>query len=187
MTARCWWTGRWTSSARSGRCRRPTAHPGSPSKARIVDGTTVYAGGGFTRANDHGVLHLDAHYVAMWDGAHWSPIGVGGPGLNSAVDSILVDGTDVYIGGRFTNASNAGVNLPSADYIARWDGSVWTALGAGMGGEVYALTRLSNGDLIAGGLFITAGGITVNHVARWNGSVWSPLGSGEERRVIRRP
>ncbi len=97
--------------------------------AIAVAGSTLYVGGAFTRANDHGTLHLDAHYVAQWDGAHWSPIGVGGPGLNRAVDAIVVDGTDVYIGGRFTYASNAGVAMPSAGYIARWDGTDWTPLG----------------------------------------------------------
>lgn len=33
-------------------------------------------------------------------------------------------------------------------------------------------------DLYAGGEFITAGGVTVNHIAKRDGTSWSPLGSG---------
>lgn len=123
-----------------------------------VAGTTVYVGGGFTRTNDYGVLHLDAKFVAMWDGAHWSPIGAGGPELNSGVESIVVDGSDVYIGGHFTSASNAGVTLPSADYVARWDGIDWTPLGVdgqtngSLTGSVNVLA-LRGTELWAGGYF----------------------------------
>jgi hypothetical protein len=37
---------------------------------------------------------------------------------------------------------------------------------------------LPNGDLVAGGAFTTAGGVSANRIARWNGSSWAPLGSG---------
>jgi hypothetical protein len=37
---------------------------------------------------------------------------------------------------------------------------------------------LHNGELIAGGVFTTAGGMGANYVARWNGSIWQPLGGG---------
>jgi len=54
-----------------------------------------------------------------------------------------------------------------------------------MGNEVEALTVFdddANGPhppaLYAGGLFYTAGGVSVNYIAKWNGSVWSALGSG---------
>jgi hypothetical protein len=39
----------------------------------------------------------------------------------------------------------------SANYIARWNGTSWSALGTGMNGSVSALAVLPNGDLIAGG------------------------------------
>ena len=43
--------------------------------------------------------------------------------------------------------------------------------------QVCALT-VYNGELIAGGWFTTAGGVTCNCIARWDGSAWQPLGSG---------
>jgi len=44
--------------------------------------------------------------------------------------------------------------------------------------HVYALLVLPNGDVIAGGSFVVAGGVPANGIARWNGLAWAPLGSG---------
>ena len=48
----------------------------------------------------------------------------------------------------------------------------------GLNGPALALTVLPNGDLVAGGNFATAGGVTENRIARWDGSSWAPFGSG---------
>jgi hypothetical protein len=48
-------------------------------------------------------------------------------------------------------------------------------------GAIRALTKYDEGSgehLYAGGYFVTAGGITVNHVARWDSQAWTPLGAG---------
>ena len=50
--------------------------------------------------------------------------------------------------------------------IARWNGTSWSALGSGLNGHFLALTTLPNGDLVAGGLFRTAGGVVSAYVAR---------------------
>ncbi len=44
----------------------------------------------------------------------------------------------------------------------------------------YAVDALTvyNGELIAGGRFLTAGGVAANCIASWNGTVWQPLGAG---------
>jgi hypothetical protein len=46
-----------------------------------------------------------------------------------------------------------------------------------MDGEVNALT-VFNGDLIAGGGFAIAGGVTARNIAKWNGSSWTDIGIG---------
>src|SRR5262245_18731817 len=51
----------------------------------------------------------------------WNALGTG---LNSTVNAIAVSGSDVYVGGAFTDA---GGNA-NADRIARWNGSTWIAL-----------------------------------------------------------
>jgi len=53
----------------------------------------------------------------------------------------------------------------------------WAPLGSGMNNVVYCLCVYNN-ELIAGGIFITTGGVSANYIANWNGSSWVPLGSG---------
>ncbi len=58
----------------------------------------------------------------------------------------------------------------------------WSSIGGGMNDWVYAST-IYNGDLIVGGKFTTAGGVSADHVARWNGTAWEPLGLGVNGKV----
>ena len=53
----------------------------------------------------------------------------------------------------------------------------WAPLGMGVDSLIYAFT-IYNNKLIAGGIFDTAGGASVNHIAAWNSSVWESLGTG---------
>ena len=48
----------------------------------------------------------------------------------------------------------------------------------GVDGTVRAILSMPNGDIIVGGAFSAAGGVTANRIARWNGTEWSALGSG---------
>src|SRR6266851_897717 len=65
----------------------------------------------------------------------WTSVGPV-PGANGPVYATVVDSVgNLYIGGAFTSV--AGV---AANGIAKWNGSSWSALGAGMGGgPVFAL------------------------------------------------
>src|SRR5439155_17631468 len=97
------------------------------------------------------------------------------------VNTLLVSGSDLYAGGNFTMAGSSRVN-----YLAKWDGSSWSALGSGVGGSVIPHVNalaVSGGDLYAGGLFTWAtnsGGasVTVSNIAKWSGGAWTNLGSG---------
>ncbi|MBL7943742.1 MAG: CSLREA domain-containing protein, partial [Flavobacteriales bacterium] len=81
---------------------------------------------------------------------------------------------NLYVGGRFTDAGG----VATADYIARWNGSAWSALGSGVNNWVYSVAA-SETDVYVGGNFIDAGGVAAaDHIAKWNGSSWSALGSG---------
>ena len=79
---------------------------------------------------------------------------------------------DLYVGGLFTVAA-----ATPASYIAKWNGTGWSALSSGMNSDVNAIANV-NGDLYVGGIFTSAGGTTANRIARWNGVDWSSLGSG---------
>jgi hypothetical protein len=152
--------------------------------ALAVSGTDLYVGGSFFDAA--GIATADN--IAMWDGSNWSALGSNGAGdgaLNNPVHALAVSGTDLYVGGGFNNAAG----IPTADGVARWNGSNWSALGSNGAGDgalngnyvyaalVFALA-VSGSDLYVGGVFTDAAGIaTVDRIARWDGSNWSALGS----------
>src|SRR5262245_21908614 len=62
----------------------------------------------------------------------------------------------IVIGGDFSAVADI-----AAENIAALDPATgtWTALGAGMSDVVFALAVSANGDLVAGGLFLQAGGV----------------------------
>jgi hypothetical protein len=111
--------------------------------------------------------------------ANWISLNPSIPGANSTVYAAVADSSgNLYIGGSFTFVGDAKVN-----YIAKWNGTIWSALGSGMNGTVNALA-VSGSDLYAGGSFTTAGGYPANRVAKWNGSTWSWLGAGTDKDVL---
>ncbi|MGB8217548.1 MAG: SdrD B-like domain-containing protein [Candidatus Methanoperedens sp.] len=107
------------------------------------------------------------------NGKAWSPLGTG---TNGEVWALAVIGTDLYAGGTFTTAGGV-----SANHIAKWNGTGWSALGSGinngMDGSVFSLAVIGT-DLYAGGWFTTAGGSPAENIAKWDGATWTPLGSG---------
>ncbi|MCS7252157.1 MAG: Rax2 family protein [Thermoflexus sp.] len=113
----------------------------------------------------------------------WHNLGGGLYGaLNSTVYAIAVSGTNVYVGGTFTDA---GGNL-NADFIARWDASTntWHPLGNGLNGPVHAIT-VSGTNVYVGGWFTDAGGHpNADYIARWDGNTWHPLGTGVNGPVL---
>jgi hypothetical protein len=134
----------------------------------------LYAGGTFTSAGD-----ISANRVARWNGTTWSRLGsLSSNGVNGSVSSLAVDlSGNLYAGGAFTSASGI-----SANRVARWNGSTWSALvsGAsnGVNGNVNALTVDLSNNIYAGGTFTTAGQVNANNIARWNGTAWSVLDTG---------
>jgi len=100
------------------------------------------------------------------------------PGANGPIYATLYDATNgwLYAGGDFTVIGGV-----SANRIARWNGTVWNALGSGVNGAVRALSfaiGATTGTVIAGGDFTTAGGNPANRIAQWNGTTWSQLATG---------
>jgi hypothetical protein len=77
--------------------------------------------------------------------ANWVSLNPSMPGADSDVYAIAVDGSgSVYVGGDFTV-----IGTVVANSIAKWNGSAWSALGAGMDSDVYALA-VSGTTLYAG-------------------------------------
>jgi hypothetical protein len=159
--------------------------------ALAVIGTDLYVGGRFTNVNNNGTPLPEADYIARWDTMTntWSALSSDGAGngaipASSFVYELAVSGSNLYVAGGFTNVNNGGTVIPEADYLARWDGTNWAALGSNGAGDgvfnnqVLALTFDTSGNLYAGGAFTNAGGeAQADHLARWNGTNWSALGS----------
>ena len=132
-------------------------------------------GGRFTIAGN-----VAASQIALHDpvSGTWTPLGAGiqpnAPAWDQSVSALAVlSNGELVAAGTFTAAGNA-----AASNIARWNGSSWSALGAGTNGPVYALAVQSNGDLLVGGQYTTAGGVPAANIARWNGGGWSAVGGG---------
>jgi hypothetical protein len=145
----------------------------------------IYVGGNFTTAGG-----ATANQVARWDvdGAAWHSLGNGTTnGVGGTVSAILpVSPTEVYVGGTFTTAG-----VVSANRIAKFDGTSWSALGSGMSGVISGVISPSVNALAddgtylyAAGAFTNAGGTMVSSIARWDGASWTSLGSGLARLTL---
>jgi hypothetical protein len=137
----------------------------------VFDGGTgpaLFAGGQFATAGG-----VAAPRIARWDGASWSAVGSGVASGTVNVLRSFDDGSGpaLFVGGSFANAG--GVNAAN---VARWDGSQWGAVGAGLDGTVLALAVVQEGPGSTPALY--AGGDFTGHLARWDGSAWTVVADG---------
>jgi hypothetical protein len=86
--------------------------------------------------------------------------------------ALATAGDALYAAGEFDRAGGV-----VARHVARWDGTAWSPLGAGL--DAPALTLLAEADsLYVGGTFDSAGTVPASGIAKWNGATWSALGAG---------
>jgi hypothetical protein len=143
---------------------------GGPVRALAEYNTDLYAGGEFI---DNGIITLNR--IARWDGLEWSAVA---DGFDNAVYALHEYDGELCAGGSFTTTGAVPVQG-----MGRWNGSSWSDVGGGVAGgfeetAVHALA-VYDGDLIVGGDFDTAGGMSAPLMARWNGSIWSAMGTEE--------
>jgi Rax2 C-terminal beta propeller domain len=127
-----------------------------------------YFGGSFTVPRTN---------IVYFDGFDWL---AGWSAPNGEVYSILLSGSDVYIGGSFTNAAGSG-----ADHIAvSRTGSDWQPLGSSLNDLVLSMSQRGN-TIYVGGSFTQSGGLGLNHISAWDtvSQTWSNLGSGTDGSV----
>ena len=139
----------------------------------------LYVGGHFTTAGG-----ISANRIAKWNGTSWSALGAGiSPGGSGgiSVNALAFDASgNLYAGGSFYSAGAV-----TANHIAKWNGSTWSALGSGMGMSVNALLVDASGNVYAGGWFFSTGsGVPVSRIAKWNGSSWAALAEEVENVVF---
>jgi hypothetical protein len=160
----------------------------NPVYAIDADGPDVFLGGQFLYVVDKNNAMITVNSMVWWNATNkaWYALDgglkrtSGGGDLNGTVWDILVVGNDMFVAGDFDKAGDI-----AAKAIARYNfGSGWSALTSGLGGGVistqgFALA-LAGQDVLVGGSFKTAGGVTTNHIARWSipAGNWSALGTG---------
>jgi hypothetical protein len=134
--------------------------------ALAVSGNEVYVGGGFTQAG--GVFAINVARFNTQTNT-WSTLGTGSSnGVSGSVFALAVVGNEVFVGGTFTQAGGV-----SANGVARFNTqtNTWSTLGTGssngVSGSVFALAVVGN-EVVVGGNFTSAGGVSANNVARWN-------------------
>jgi hypothetical protein len=151
--------------------------------ALLATDDSILVGGRFDRIDG-----IEVNNIALWESGQWHALNGGltghGPWMPNdfpliQVRALLRDGTNLYVGGSFTNAGS----VPAMN-VARWDGAHWSALGEGIpgfgsclfGSCVYPVTSLAmvQGQLFAGGGFTSElGSRPQGFLARWDGTSWA--------------
>jgi len=141
-------------------------------------GNDVYAGGGFSQTGDGAVTNLGS--IARYDSATGTWHALSNQGLDGTVNAILVSGSDVYVGGYFTQTGDGTVT--NLNHIARYDtlSEIWHALpNQGLNDGVFAFSVLDD-DIYVGGAFDqTSDGTVTNlgNIARYDtvSETWQAL------------
>jgi hypothetical protein len=147
--------------------------------ASILPDGEVYVAGNFGNVGPDGKCDS----VCWWDpgSESWNPVGGSAApdnAFNFGAYAVMVSGSKVYVGGRFTNVAGNS----KADYIAVWNGTAWTNLGSigtdgALNGWVYGIRAYGSNLIVTGGFTSAAGMSDANNVVAWNGSKWLQLGT----------
>jgi hypothetical protein len=161
----------------------------NPINALVVSGNNLYAGGAFDAVCGNAACNsgnLIVNYVALWSGNNWFALG---NGVKGAVLALAMSGTDLYVGGIFSQVCSSAIctsgNL-TVNHIALWSSNNWFVLDNGVNGFGVQALAVNGSSLYVGGFFdavcgnaaCNSGNLTVNNLARWDGIAWSALGNG---------
>lgn len=141
----------------------------------------IYAGGAIR--SYVGPNSSDIFYVAKWDGATWTQLGVGTNAIkaNNIIKAIATDTSgNIYAAGQFSYVVNDMNGSHQNHYVAKWDGNTWAELGAGIdtlaaNNDIQTVVTDHLGNVYAAGDFSDESH-SYGYVAKWNGSTWSELG-----------
>jgi hypothetical protein len=141
-------------------------------------GNDLYVAGNFTQTGDGTVMNLGN--IARFDTTAGTWNAMPKKGLNAEIYALAVIGSDLFVGGRFTQTGDGA--LANLGGIARYDtvAGTWNALPhEGLSSYVYVLAT-SGSNLYVGGNFSQTGDGTVinlNGLARYDTAVgtWNSL------------
>jgi hypothetical protein len=120
-----------------------------------------------------GVANTDG--IARWTGSAWQALGTGCSGGSNTVNALAFDQSgNLYATGDFTQMGG----VANTAYIAKWNGTSWSAVSTGLGGVGLALAVAPGGDLYIGGSFTNLGDANGDYIVKWNGTAFSSLSTG---------
>lgn len=177
-----WGITRWTGSQWEAYGAGVAGDAPYPSIAAFSPAGTLYIGGSFNAWNSPpSDWNTYPRSIAAWNGSAWSPVGTAFQNSNAAttiVNAILFDRSgDMYVGGNFTT-----INAPG-NFVAKWNGTTWSALGSGLDRTARALAMTPDGTLYAGGAE-DIGGVCCVGLKTWNGTSWTPVAAGPNQYVF---
>lgn len=142
----------------------------------ISSGWGLVSAGGSLYVLGHSISieGLTMNGVAKWDGVTWSDAGAG---LSVSTDDFGLTMTSVNGQLYHARTTTDTVNATDSARLYAWNGSSWNLVSTLNNASIWNAASM-NGDLVVGGVFSQAGGVTCNNVARWNGTAWSALGGG---------
>lgn len=135
-----------------------------------VDGM-LYIGGSFRYINDS----IDAKGIVKWDGETFYSLG---NFPNSQCNNYNCDPVHSIIRFKdeiYCTLINASPNEGEIRGIAKWNGTYWDSLGAGIQGGVFNQI-IYNEELYVMGRFGVAGQDTVKSISKWDGENWFSCG-----------
>ncbi len=128
----------------------------------------IYIGGGIFNSDSSTLKYIRRFNLTT---NKWEAVG---EGVNGRVRCFTTDENgNLYVGGEFTEAGGN-----SANYIAKWNGTAWEALGNGTDDYVLSIAY-NDGNLYVGGGFKNVGTeIRSQGIAKWNGTSWEAMSKG---------
>jgi N-acetylneuraminic acid mutarotase len=129
-----------------------------------ISGSQLYAAGDFTQTGDGSLTQLGR--TARYDTTAGTWQALPNQGLNGDVRALAVSGSDLYVGGAFTQTGDG--SLTNLGYIARYDATAntWQALpNQGFNNWVLRLAAFGS-DLYVGGIFLQSGDGTLTDLRR---------------------
>ncbi|KAL0257332.1 hypothetical protein SLS55_008143 [Diplodia seriata] len=101
--------------------------------AMVADDNTMWIGGNFSSSNI-------SHIFAIKDN---TTVSLADRGLNSEVRALYLNGTDLFVGGNFSNTAETTVDGLNGVALYSTSDNTWTPLGAGVNGSVAQIIPLS--------------------------------------------
>lgn len=139
----------------------------------------AFIGGNFTSADG-----IAAYYVVSYLNGTFKVLGANS-GLNNVVYSLSIsqDGTEVAIGGEFTDESGD-PGILDLNYVALYVPSTvqFYALGVGFDAAVHKVLFTPSSRIYAVGDFVQSNdtALVLLYIAYWNGASWFPVGIGAD-------